>query len=421
MKIKLLLIAVVSFIATASLLLPLGMAITPQLWYFFLLSAICVATSVFLLLYYGIYYTDKRYEYINRHIDELTANMNESFKQNMECLSSSLLNTLDKLSAERHAGMETLYTLHEKNNAKVLASIAEMNNNLSDTITKSSQAVEESFKNLNKQYVSTTKELKESVNQNINRQIQVIDQLSTKHDNIVENSQKKIYDEIIDLKNTISKVSQSIAASEKDNINQLTSIFTQSNDKLSDDIISYMNRIDDAIAKICDKQNSMIESIVNQYETIQANLHKREEGFTLELGQLFEDNVNKQLSNMIAITERMTEHIRDFNIELMDKIISAMNDSVTTHQENIANKIRHISQAFQDALDSSLDSFNTTGEDIRNSLHDMEDTMNSLQTTLGGDLVDNMAKLSNYLNDYQTLKKKDVEIIKTIENLCQMK
>ena len=51
----------------------------------------------------------------------------------------------------------------------------------------------------------------------------------------------------------------------------------------------------------------------------------------------------------------------------------------------------------------------------------MEDTMNSLQTTLGGDLVDNMAKLSNYLNDYQTLKKKDVEIIKTIENLCQMK
>lgn len=182
-----------------------------------------------------------------------------------------------------------------------------------------------------------------------------------------------------------------------------------------------MNRIDDAIAKICDKQNSMIESIVNQYETIHANLHKREESFTLELGQLFEDNVNKQLSNMIAITERMTEHIRDFNIELMDKIISAMNDSVTTHQENIANKIRHISQAFQDALDSSLDSFNTTGEDIRNSLHDMEDTMNSLQTTLGGDLVDNMAKLSNYLNDYQTLKKKDVEIIKTIENLCQMK
>ena len=403
---KTILISAITFITFGLILVPIGIAISPQAWYLFLMSAFGFAVIVFLLLLYGT-------ESIN---EKFTLIMVGSDKAHSE-LFSAISEIQNKLESSTKSLVEAINTLQKKTVEEISSSV--------QSLTESNNKCLEEIKSVCKEFEKNEATIIEKESDRITNCFTNNCQRTIES---ILNLQKQIRQSISDANDSLCSLnkaySEKILSSHKQSFSDITSLLMNSELEHSKNIGQAADKLTDALSQIesiCKevgkKNNELITDIAAQYNNVLDKIGQKENELVESLERTMEGNLKDQQESIGKVVNGLSETVTTTIDRLYDNIKLTFDD----YTEALSNNINKIKDDFERSLEENQSGFNKVVRDIRVSLDDIRKSTDNLQETLGGDLSDTLDNLAGYIKHYDELKQTDINTIKEIENLCRKK
>lgn len=384
---KSILISAITLITSGLVLVPTGLAISPQTWYLFLMSAFGFAAIAFLLLLYGK-------GAINERFSLLIANSDKAHSE----LSSAIFELQDKLESSSKCLAEVINTLQK------------------NTVEEQKRTVEE--------ISSSAKLLTESNNKCLEELKSICEELGTNESATIEKEANRITNCITSSQQTIESISEELHSSLNQAFGDLTNLLKNSELENSKNISQAVKTFTDEFSRIestfhlfGERNNKLITDISEHYNNVLNKIGQKENELVQSLENAMEDNLKKQQDSIGEGVSRMSESITT----VVDRLFDNISLSIDEYKESLTRSIDKIKADFENSLQENLSGFNKVVKDVRKSLDYISNATDNLQTTIGGDLSDSLNNLANYIKHYDELKQSDVDTIKEIENLCRKK
>lgn len=437
---KSILISAITFITSGLVLVPTGLAISPQTWYLFLISALGFAAIAFLLLLYGTEAINQRFSLINEKFSQLIANSDKAHSE----LSSAISEIQDKLESSLMSLGEAINTLQEntvegqrntveeisssvklltESNNKCLEEIKsvckELESNESATIEKESERISSSVTNCCKQIIEGIQNNILLVNKKIEEinkalissidtlQGQICLSISNANDSLCSSNNANSGKVISSLNQFLCDISNLLRGFALENSKKIV----QTSNKLYD-IISH---IDSTCEEFGNSNDKIITELTTQFDNVLDKVVQSENELVQSLKIAMQDNLKSQQNSVKEAINGMTEVVSK-NIE---NTVDYMTLSFDDYKSTLTNSTNKIKDDFENSLRENQSGFNKIVRDICESLDDIKHATDDLQEILGGDLSDSLNNLASYIKHYDELKQSDMNTIKAIENICK--